>query len=122
MSANQLIQEIKTYNPEADFDLFNRCYEYGQQCHNSQRRKSGEPYFSHCVETAKTLISLKLDLNTICAGLLHDTIEDVDSATERHLADKFGGTIAALVQGVLRSVSIRCNNVAGMNNGKPKTI
>ena len=102
MSANQLIQEIKTYNPEADFDLLNRCYEYGQQCHNSQRRKSGEPYFSHCVETAKTLISLKLDLNTICAGLLHDTIEDVDSATERHLADKFGGTIAALVQGVTK--------------------
>ena len=100
MSAKQLIQLIKGYNPQADFDLLTRCYNYGKECHQGQLRKSGAPYFSHCIETAKVLISLKLDLETICAGLLHDTIEDVDGATESKLAEQFGFTIAALVQGV----------------------
>jgi len=100
MSAKQLIQLIKGYNPQADFDLLTRCYNYGKECHQGQLRKSGDPYFSHCIETAKVLISLKLDLETICAGLLHDTIEDVDGATESKLAEQFGSTIAALVQGV----------------------
>ena len=100
MSVEQLIQSIKYYNPQAEFDLLRRCYAYGESCHQGQLRKSGDPYFSHCIETAKVLISLKLDLETICAGLLHDTIEDVDGTTEAKLATLFGSTIAALVQGV----------------------
>ena len=101
MSVEQLIQSIKYYNPQAEFDLLRRCYAYGESCHQGQLRKSGDPYFSHCIETAKVLISLKLDLETICAGLLHDTIEDTN-ATYDVVLNEFGKEIADLVDGVTK--------------------
>ena len=62
MSLESLIQSIKNYNPEADFDLLKYAYKFGEECHQGQKRKSGAPYFSHCIGTAKILIDLKLDL------------------------------------------------------------
>ena len=94
-----LISEIKKYNRRADFDLLERCYEYSKNQHEEQRRKSKEPYLVHCVETAKTLIALKMDMRTICAGLLHDTIEDTE-VTRDELAELFDSQIADLVEGV----------------------
>ena len=100
MNAESLVNQIQAYNPEVDFELFRRCYKYGQEHHRGHLRKSGEPYFeTHCIETAKTLIGLRLDTQTICAGLLHDVIEDT-SATRDELASLFGETIAHLVEGV----------------------
>ncbi|MDE0506731.1 MAG: bifunctional (p)ppGpp synthetase/guanosine-3',5'-bis(diphosphate) 3'-pyrophosphohydrolase, partial [Candidatus Poribacteria bacterium] len=64
-----------------------------------QWRQSGEPYFTHCVATAHVLTELKLDVRTVCAGLLHDVIEDT-SVTSDELESLFGETIAQLVQGV----------------------
>ncbi|MBD69560.1 (p)ppGpp synthetase [Candidatus Poribacteria bacterium] len=100
MSLESLIQLIKNYNPEADFDLLKYAYKFGEECHQGQKRKSGAPYFSHCIGTAKILIDLKLDLYTICAAILHDTIEDNEEITRDKLAWRFGETVADLVEGV----------------------
>ena len=99
MSVNYLIRQIQAYNPDADCDLLRRSYEFSQTCHHGQMRISGDAYFSHCFETAKTLVELKLDTDTICAGLLHDVLEDT-SATRDELVDQFGDTITELVEGV----------------------
>ncbi len=99
MSVNYLIRQIQAYNPDADYDLLRRSYEYSQACHEGQQRISGDPYFTHCLETAKTLVELKLDTDTICAGLLHDVLEDT-AATRDQLINQFGGTITELVEGV----------------------
>ena len=100
MSLGSLIQSIKNYNPEADFDLLEYAYKFGEECHAGQKRKSGAPYFSHCIGTAKILIDLKLDIYTICAAILHDTIEDNEEVTRDRLAWQFGETVADLVEGV----------------------
>ena len=100
MSVNELMDQIQSYNPDADFELLRRSYDYGQKCHLKQLRLSGEPYFeTHCVEVARTLIGLKLDTDTICAGLLHDVLEDTP-VTREELASLFGETITKLVEGV----------------------
>ncbi len=99
MSVNYLIRQIQAYNPDADCDLLRSGYEYSKACHQGQQRISGAPYFTHCFETAKTLAELKLDTDTICAGLLHDVLEDT-SATRDQLANQFGETITELVEGV----------------------
>ena len=99
MSVNYLIRQIQAYNPDADCDLLRRSFEYSQACHHGQQRISGDPYFIHCLETAKTLVELKLDTDTICAGLLHDVLEDTP-ATGDELVNQFGETITELVEGV----------------------
>lgn len=100
-SIDKLIDEIEEYNPNADFELLNRCYEYGEKQHEDQMRESDEPYFVHCAETAETLIDLNMDIHTICSGLLHDTIEDTQ-VTRDELAQLFDGKIADLVEGVTK--------------------
>ena len=100
MSLESLIQSIKSYNPEANFDLLKYAYEFGEECHLGQKRKSGDPYFTHCIGTAEILVDLKLDLYTICAAILHDTIEDNEEITRDKLAWRFGETVADLVEGV----------------------
>ncbi len=99
MSVNYLIHQIQAYNPDADCGLLRRSFEYSQACHHGQQRISGDPYFIHCLETAKTLVELKLDTDTICAGLLHDVLEDTP-ATRDELVNQFGETITELVEGV----------------------
>ena len=100
MSVNDLMNRIQSYNPDADFGLLCSSYDYGQKRHSGQLRLSGEPYFeTHCIEVAQTLIGLRLDTGTICAGLLHDVLEDT-SVTREELASLFGETIAELVEGV----------------------
>ena len=99
MSAETLVERIGTYTSDADFDFLRRSYEFAEKAHGGQWRQSGEPYFTHCVATANVLTELKLDVRTICAGLLHDVIEDTP-VTRDELSSLFGETIAQLVQGV----------------------
>ena len=76
MRQYELIDRVRRYNPQADEALLNRAYVYAMKAHGSQRRASGDPYFSHPLEVAAILTDLKLDDATIAAALLHDTIED----------------------------------------------
>lgn len=103
MSVESLIQRIKTHNPEAetDFDFLRLCYGFAENAHKRQFRKSGEPYFMHCVRTAEILAQLQLDMDTICAGLMHDVLEDT-GIKRTEMEKQFGRNIANLVEGVTK--------------------
>ena len=103
MSVESLIHQIQKDNPEAetDFDFLKNCYSFAEEAHKSQYRKSGEPYFMHCVRTAEILVQLRLDMDTICAGLMHDVLEDT-GITRGEMEERFGANIAGLVEGVTK--------------------
>src|SRR5947207_5681670 len=101
MRQYDLIDRVKSYNPNADEDLLNRAYVYAMKAHGTQTRASGDPYFSHPLEVAAILTDLKLDDATIVAALLHDTIEDT-AATRAEIDERFGPGIGALVDGLTK--------------------
>ncbi|EIZ78923.1 Rsh [Novosphingobium sp. Rr 2-17] len=97
----ELVERVKEYAPEADEALLNRAYVYTVQKHGSQKRASGDPYFSHPVEVAGLMTELKLDQQTIMTALLHDTVEDT-LATIEEIEKLFGPEVARLVDGVTK--------------------
>jgi GTP diphosphokinase / guanosine-3',5'-bis(diphosphate) 3'-diphosphatase len=101
MRQYDLIERVRSYNPNTNEALLNRAYVYAMKAHGEQRRASGDPYFSHPLEVAAILTDLKLDDATIAAALLHDTIEDTE-ATRAEIDDMFGRDIGALVEGLTK--------------------
>lgn len=101
MSIKSLVNQIQAYNPDAEVELLERCYRFAQEAHDGQQRKSGEPYFTHCLKTAEILAELRLDTHTICAGLMHDVLEDT-GITRQEMQVRFGTNIANLVEGVTK--------------------
>jgi len=97
----ELVERVKEYAPDADEALLNRAYVYTVQKHGSQKRASGDPYFSHPVEVAGLMTDLKLDQETIVTALLHDTVEDT-LATIEDIRVLFGSEVARLVDGVTK--------------------
>jgi len=101
MRQYELVERVRKYNPNVDEELLNRAYVYAMRAHGSQKRASGDPYFSHPLEVAAILTDLKLDDATIVAGVLHDTIEDTD-ATREEIERLFGPQISRLVEGLTK--------------------
>ena len=87
-------------------DILWRAYEYGNRFHEGQKRRSGKPYFTHCLEVAQTLASWRMDVTTVMAGLLHDTVEDTN-VTLDSISQEFGDDLANLVDGVTKISGIR---------------
>lgn len=85
----------------ADIALIEKAYDMAEEAHAGVTRKSGEPYFVHVFETAKIIAELKMCPGTICAGLLHDSIED-GVLTEEKIQKEFGDEILFLVNGVTK--------------------
>src|SRR3954466_8656574 len=101
MRQYDLVERVRSYNPDTNEDLLNRAYVYAMKAHGTQTRASGDPYFSHPLEVAAILTGLKLDDATIVAALLHDTIEDTES-TRAEIDQIFGHEIGALVEGLTK--------------------
>ena len=101
MTIEDVITNTKKNNRRSDSKLIKKAYEYAKTHHGDQLRKSGEPYIIHPVQVAYILSTLSLDDSTICAALLHDTVEDTDT-TKQDLAQIFGEEIAELVDGVTK--------------------
>src|SRR6476659_1678885 len=97
----ELVERVMAYEPEADEALLNRAYVYTVQKHGTQKRASGDPYFSHPIEVAGLMTDLKLDQETIVTALLHDTVEDT-LATIEEIEKIFGPDVAKLVDGVTK--------------------
>ena len=97
----ELVERVLDYDPDADEALLNRAYVYTVQKHGSQKRASGDPYFSHPVEVAGLMTDLQLDQETIMTALLHDTVEDT-LATIEDIEENFGPDVARLVDGVTK--------------------
>jgi len=99
LDLENLISEIKTYQPLADTSVVEKAYHFAKSAHAGQKRLSGEPYFIHPLATARNLVELKLDPTTIAAGFLHDVVEDTYTTIEQ-IQKEFGKEIALLVEGV----------------------
>jgi GTP diphosphokinase / guanosine-3',5'-bis(diphosphate) 3'-diphosphatase len=97
----ELVERVKAYDPDADEALINRAYVFSMQKHGTQKRASGDPYYSHPIEVAGILTDLRLDDQTIATAILHDTIEDT-LTTHEEITAKFGENIARLVDGVTK--------------------
>lgn len=102
----ELVDLVKSYDPNVDEDALNRAYVFAMKAHGSQKRASGDPYFSHPLEVAGILCEMKLDTATIITALLHDTVEDTDVTTE-DIEKHFGKEIADLVNGVTKLAQIK---------------
>jgi RelA/SpoT family (p)ppGpp synthetase len=105
----ELVERVRSYDPDADEGLINRAYVFSMKAHGSQTRASGDSYFSHPIEVAGILTDLKLDDETIVTGILHDTIEDT-VATPEEVERLFGPNVARLVDGVTKLSKIEAQS------------
>jgi GTP pyrophosphokinase len=103
-----VLEAVRAQDPTADLALVRRCYEFAAERHAGQLRRSGDPYVVHPLGVAKIIAELKLDVASVCAGLLHDCVEDT-SATAEDIGRLFGPEIQALVEGVTKLGQIPWN-------------
>lgn len=101
-----LISKIQGYNPNANFDLIKKAYEFAEIFHAGQERHSGEPFIIHPLAVANILADQKLDSTSIAVGLLHDTIEDA-GVSKTELESQFGLEVANLVEGESKISSLK---------------
>jgi GTP pyrophosphokinase len=98
---NDILEKVSRNFPGANLILIEKAYVYTAKVHQGQVRLSGEPYLIHPLAVAAILADMKMDVATVAAGLLHDTVEDT-FATLEEIKDLFGPEIAALVDGLTK--------------------
>lgn len=108
------IQKIKPFSSD-ELNLLEKAFNFAEIGHRGQKRKSGEPYFNHCFETALKLADWRLDAQTVAAGLLHDICEDTKYSVE-DIKKEFGEEIAFLVDGVTKISRIKYREGAQAEN------
>ncbi len=101
-----LLERVKKQNPQANIRKIRAAYECAAAAHEGQKRKNGEPYIIHPVSVAEIIVEMGLDTDSICAGLLHDCIEDTGFGY-KEIENKFGTPVAELVDGVTRLGMLR---------------
>lgn len=105
---NTIIKKIQVYQPNADIQMLRQAFEFAATMHEGQVRKSGEPYMSHPLEVMDLIAELRLDVSSLVAGLLHDTVEDCATTVEE-LGERFGPDVAFLVDGVTKLNKFKFN-------------
>jgi GTP diphosphokinase / guanosine-3',5'-bis(diphosphate) 3'-diphosphatase len=105
----ELLEKVRGYDPHADEAMINRAYVFSMKAHGSQKRASGDPYYSHPIEVAGILTDLHLDSESIVTAILHDTIEDT-VATPEEIEKHFGTNVARLVDGVTKLSKIEAQS------------
>ena len=101
-----MMQAITRYAPSTDLEVIQRAYEYADEKHKNQLRKSGEPYIIHPLAVAEIVAEIGLDTDAITAALLHDCLEDTDASFEE-ISRMFGETVADLVEGVTKLTRVQ---------------
>ncbi len=119
----QLLQTLPTSFPRPDYDKLLRAYVLASYAHREQLRESGEPYMIHPITVTKILVEMRMDVNTLAAGLLHDVAEDTDFTIE-YLRAEFGDVVAMLVDGVtkLKRIKDLGNTQEGMSDTKAESL
>lgn len=102
------LQRYSHYPP--DTEMLAHAFEFSQEAHKKHLRKSGAPYFEHCLEVARILSDLRMDQVTIAGGLLHDVVEDT-GITVDEVEEKFGKEIAGLVDGVTKINELKFDSI-----------
>ena len=100
-----IVDKVTEYVPDTDLDIIERAYIYSARVHEGQVRLSGEPYLSHPLEVAGILADMKLDPESVAAGILHDVIEDTP-ATPKEIKTLFGPEVMHIVSGVSKLGSL----------------
>ena len=116
LTYDELFDKVSTYiKSKGDKKLITKAYLFAFERHFGQKRHTGEDYITHPLNVAYILAEINADYQTICAALLHDTLEDTDT-TKEELADAFGTEIANLVNGVtkINKLNFNCENDAEM--------
>ncbi|WP_217597755.1 bifunctional (p)ppGpp synthetase/guanosine-3',5'-bis(diphosphate) 3'-pyrophosphohydrolase [Cohnella sp. GbtcB17] len=106
MGMEQLLEKASTYMKEQDLERIREAYEYADEAHRGQLRKSGEPYILHPLAVAEIMVQMQMDVVTVEAALLHDVVEDT-TVTVEDVRGKFGETIAGLVDGLTKLEKIQ---------------
>src|SRR6266568_7939506 len=96
-----ILTKVEGYHPTGDMDLIKKAYVYAARAHDGQMRRSGDPYVVHPLSVASIITDLRLDVPSVCAGLLHDCVEDT-SVTVDELGQVFSPEVAFLVDGVTK--------------------
>ena len=98
----EVLEKVKTYiEDEEQIKVIHKAYLFAQEKHEGQFRKSGEPYITHPLNVIHILTTIYADYETLCAGLMHDVLEDCDCTVEE-MEGEFGKNITKLVQGVTK--------------------
>jgi guanosine-3',5'-bis(diphosphate) 3'-pyrophosphohydrolase len=106
-----LFRTVRQTHPKTDLREIERAYEVAERCHAGQKRKSGDPYITHPLSVTTILAELGMESSTLCAALLHDTVEDTDYTLDQLRAD-FGDEVAALVDGVTKLDRVKYGDAA----------
>jgi guanosine-3',5'-bis(diphosphate) 3'-pyrophosphohydrolase len=106
-----LIKTLRNTHPKADVRFVERAYDIAAHHHRDQKRKSGDPYITHPLAVASILAELGMNTETLCAALLHDTVEDTPYTLEQ-LRKDFGDEIGALVDGVTKLDRVKYGDAA----------
>ena len=115
-----LLDKLKEYNPN-EIEIVKRAYEYAANLHSGQTRQSGEPYISHPLNVAYILAEMHADRDTVCAGLLHDTLEDTN-ITKEDISHGFNQNIANLVDGVTKLSKMNFSSKQDQNYANTRKI
>ncbi len=110
MTIEQIINKIKDDTDQRDIDTLMRAYNFASKAHKNQKRRTGEPYIQHSLHTAFLLTTIKADIDTIIAGVLHDVPEDTEYTLE-DIEKRFGKEIAMLVEGITKLGKIKYRGV-----------
>ncbi len=111
MRQYELVERVKSYDPNADEEALNRAYIFAMKMHSGQKRESGEAYFTHPIAVASILTEYRLDAATIITALLHDTVEDTP-ASYADIKELFGEDVANLVEGVTKLSKVQIHSEA----------
>ena len=108
---SKLLNSLKKHQnyDEKTLDLVYDAYNFGKAAHKGQKRKSGEPYFIHCVAVATILADWGMDKNMVISGLLHDTIEDTNISKD-DIINRYGEDVLHLVESVTNLSGIKFNS------------
>ncbi len=106
LTIDELMKRAEVLLPDNDLTILRRAYEFAEKMHDGVKRSSGEPYIIHPLNVAGTLIKLKMDLDSIMAGLLHDVVEDCDVSPEE-ISKLFGQSVAQIVVGCTKISKIK---------------
>lgn len=106
LSISELVRRVEAYNPDLDKELLEKGFAFADKAHKGQMRSSGEEYIIHPLNVAATLVKLRMDQDSIIAGLLHDVVEDCD-VTPEEIEANFSNDVAQIVVGLTKISKIK---------------
>ena len=120
ITLENLLEKVEDYNPD-EVEHVRKAYYYAEKLHEGQYRQSGEKYITHPLNVAYILADMKADRDSLCAGLLHDTLEDT-CITKEDIAHDFNQDIANLVDGVTKLAKMNFSSKESQNLANTRKI